>query len=207
MSLGEIAGIGVCIFLVIIVGVFMGSRIDTIMSEKGHTESWFWRGFFLWPFIYRATLLEDYNDEYANIPYDENDTTSRIGMEESTYEKIDPESWQCVSCNRWNRRHVTMCKCGNSKANNKRLIKKLEGQTEESVADESDAAKNDGAELTNIEQSLVNLISKNPDGISGINIAKSFPKTVLPGQITGALDHICELGLVQKLDNGHYVKK
>lgn len=202
MSFGEIAGIALCIFLLLMLGIVFGTRIDNIMSDKGYSKSWFWRGFFLWPFIYRGILRAQVVNEIANIPYDEKDTKSRIFNEEPTIEKMTPDSWQCMRCKRWNRQHISLCKCGNSKEYNKKMIARLAGETQK--PEEPAKIMLDGVSLTSLEQSLVNLIAKNPEGISGINITKAVPKTVLSEQLNEALEHICELDIAEQLDNGYY---
>lgn len=58
---------------------------------------------------------------------------------------------------------------------------------------------------SSIEKMVLKLISQNPEGISGLNIAKTVPKNISPEELSQALNHLVEMNEI-KLENGIYLK-
>lgn len=131
MSLENIVAAIVLLVILLVWGLIWGSITDAVMSGKGYSESWFWKGFFGGMYAYRDALRQPLAD-HGDTPYpDEDDTPNMFLKGDLVDPEKEPDAWQCRRCCKWNHKYSANCSCGNSKSNNLKMIRKVEAQIQE----------------------------------------------------------------------------
>jgi uncharacterized protein YbjQ (UPF0145 family) len=74
---------------------------------------------------------------------------------------------------------------------------------EEAQVMASKASGNEGANVSALETSLINLLLKHPDGMDGVGISKKIPRIYYsPAEVSSALKHLVEISLLDKDEFG-----
>lgn len=57
------------------------------------------------------------------------------------------------------------------------------------------------------EKTVLNLLEKHPEGVSGISISQMVPRSIDPKDISEAIKNLVEIGIIGKNELGNYVKQ
>ena len=116
------------IVIFIIQGIIFGIATDTIVSNRGYDENWFWWGFFFGLIAMLVALSKpECRVVYAEQPYNDTGKSSRSVS--------DPDNdWKCT-CGRVNSKYVGTCACGKTREEIKNIEaeKQSEAQRQENL--------------------------------------------------------------------------
>jgi len=102
----------------LIIAVVFGCATQSIVSNKGYDENWFWWGFFFGVIAVIVALTKPERTRFtqspeASAPYYENKILKNNG-------------WVCAKCQKTNPHYTGTCSCGNTKGENEQILQQKE---------------------------------------------------------------------------------
>ncbi len=104
------------IIIYIIQGVIFGFAVDSVITNKGYKDNWFWLGFF---FGFFALIVALSKPEVTHVHYSESLLLQKAQKEHI----LDTGGWKCCFCHSINAFNVTSCSCGMSKDESERRMR------------------------------------------------------------------------------------
>lgn len=111
------------LIITLIIAVVFGCATQSIVSNKGYDENWFWWGFLFGLIAVIVALTKPEKPRYvqtpeASAPYYENKLLKNNG-------------WVCAKCQKTNPHYTGTCSCGNTKSNNEQVVLQNEKKKKE----------------------------------------------------------------------------
>lgn len=114
-----------------ICGMIFGFATDSVISNKGYDENWFWWGFFFGWIALVVALAKPQKERYTRSP--------EVSAAYYDNKLMKNNGWICAKCQKTNPHYTGTCSCGNTKNNNEQT--KLEIEKRKLETDKIEAIK------------------------------------------------------------------